>query len=78
MIMQENNINIGDIIRDVEDWDCYYQGVVVSLNPIQYKITNVVWNGENDNYINGDVYELKWWKLQKLNNNKWEEIKAKV
>ena len=78
MIMQENNINIGDVIRDVEDGDCYYQGVVVSLNPIQYKITNVVWNGENDNYINGDVYELKWWKLQKLNNNKWEEIKAKV
>ncbi len=36
-----------------------------------------VWNGENDNSINGEIYELKWWKLQKLNNNKWEEIKAK-
>ena len=58
--------NIGDTIRDIEDGDCYYEGIVCELNPIQYKITGVVWNGQKDNSMNGVVTGLKWWILEKV------------
>ena len=55
--------NIGDKIRDIEDGDCYYEGVIVSLNPIKYKITNIIWCDEIDESMNGNVIEPKWWYL---------------
>ena len=47
------NIEIGDKIRDIEDGDCYFEGIVVELNPLKYKITNIVWGGEIDTSMNG-------------------------
>lgn len=67
-------LNIGDIIRDVEDSDCYFEGVVVEINPVKYRITSSVWNGEIDNSANGLLSELKWWELEKLHNNKWIQL----
>jgi len=62
-------IKIGHVIRDIEDGDCYYQGVVVSLNPVKYRITNILWCDEIDDSMNGEVIELKWWQVQVLNCN---------
>jgi len=59
-------MNIGDRIKDIEDGDCYYEGVVVKLNPLKYKITNIVWCGEIDNSMNGQIIECKWWYLEKV------------
>ena len=69
-----STIEIGDIIRDIEDGDCYYEGVVVELNPIKYKVTHVIWIGENDDSMNGNVTELQWWRLEKQENGKWIPI----
>lgn len=55
---------IGDLIKDIEDSDCFYQGVITSLNPLMYKITNIVWCGEIDTSMNGFEIEPKWWKLE--------------
>lgn len=57
-------INLGDNVRDIEDIDCYYEGVVVHLNPIMYEITNIVRFGEQDTTENGKVTTVKWWHLE--------------
>ena len=62
---------IGDVIRDIEDGDCYYEGVVVSINPIQYKITKILWCNELDNSMDGKITELNWWILEKFDGLKW-------
>ncbi len=62
---------LGDMIRDIEDGDCYYEGIVVSLNPIAYKVTQVLWCNELDNTMNGEILELQWYCLEKLHGNKW-------
>jgi hypothetical protein len=65
---------IGDKIRDIEDDDCYYEGIVLELNPVKYKITNVFWSGENDNSMNGKIIELKWWITEKLIGDEWIKL----
>ena len=65
---------IGDIIRDIEDGDCYYEGIVTELNPIKYKITNVLWCDEEDDSMNGQISELKWWLLEKLIDGNWVRL----
>lgn len=69
-----HNLFIGDIIRDIEDGDCYYEGIVVSVNPLRYKITNTLWCNELDNSMNGEVLELKWWILEKFDGLKWVRL----
>tara|TARA_R100001377_G_scaffold83920_1_gene66351 strand:+ start:724 stop:948 length:225 start_codon:yes stop_codon:yes gene_type:complete len=66
-------IKIGDIIRDIENGDCYYEGIVISLAPVKYRITNIIWNGEIDSERNGDEIELKWWHFQVL-KHKWVNV----
>lgn len=68
------SVRIGDTIRDVEDGDCYYEGTVVSVNPIQYKVTGAVWCGDWDDSMNGQVMELKWWILEKLDGTQWVRL----
>ena len=58
------DIEIGSKIRDVEDGDCYYEGVVVELIPLRYKITNIIWGGEIDTSMNGQVIQPKWWYIE--------------
>jgi len=64
-------MKIGDRIRDLEDGDCYYEGVIISLNPLKYEVTNIIWNGEVDNSMNGQVIKLQWWILEMLIDGKW-------
>lgn len=64
-------INIGDAIRDIEDGDCFFEGIVLSLNPIKYKITNIFWGGEQDNSRNGEITELQWYILKVYKDSEW-------
>jgi|TARA_R110002167_G_scaffold152441_1_gene346427 hypothetical protein len=57
-------MKIGDKIRDIEDGDCYYEGIIVELNPLKYKITNIIWCNEIDNSMNGEIIQMKWWKME--------------
>jgi hypothetical protein len=68
-------LETGTKIRDIEDGDAYFQGVIVELNPLKYKITNVVWNGEIDTSMNGQIIRPKWWQLEVYINNEWIRIK---
>jgi len=63
-------MKIGDKIRDIEDGDCYYEGIVVELNPMKYKINNIVWCDEIDDSMNGQITEPKWWYIE----NEYGEI----
>jgi hypothetical protein len=67
-------IKIGDKIRDIEDGDCYYEGIVVSVNPVKYRITNILWSNEIDDSMNEEVIELKWWLLQVFKGKQWFDI----
>lgn len=60
-------MKIGDKIRDIEDGDCYYEGIIVSLNPIKYKLTGIVWNGEEEKIENNVITCSKWWYLELAN-----------
>ena len=68
-------MKIGDKIRDVEDGDCYYEGIVVQLDPVKYKITNIIWSNEVRPYQNGTVLELTWWYVEVLKDNAWIQLK---
>ena len=59
-------MNVGDRIRDIEDGDCYFEGVIVSLNPIKYKIEKIIWGGERDreSAMVGQETEQIWWELK--------------
>jgi hypothetical protein len=76
MIINES-LSIGDKIRDIEDDDCYYEGIIIDLNPLKYKITNIVWCNETDTSMNGQTTYLKWWLLEKLKNNSWIRVNNK-
>lgn len=64
------DIEIGSKIRDIEDGDCYFEGVVMELNPLKYKITNIVWGGEIDTSMNGQVIQPRWWQIELIKNEK--------
>ena len=68
-------MEIGDKIRDIEDGDCYYEGIVVELNPMKYEITNIIWDGQVDDSMNGQVIKQKWWYIENEDGemiNIWE------
>lgn len=67
-------LRIGDTIRDVEDGDCYYEGVVVSVDPVRYQVNKVVWCGDVDNSMNGKILELNWWILERLDGTQWVRL----
>ena len=61
-------MKIGDRIKDIEDGDCYFEGVVVSLNPLKYKVDRVIWDDcdiLNDDFI-GKVITPRWYWLEKI------------
>ena len=64
-----SDYKIGDRIIDAEDGDCYFEGIVISLNPLKYKIDKVVWNDYNiiDDHMLGQIIKPKWYWLDKVN-----------
>jgi hypothetical protein len=65
-------LKIGDIIHDIEDGDCYFEGVVTELNTFggvqTYKVTKVFWSGEyfKDDENIGKIIEPMWWYIKKV------------
>jgi hypothetical protein len=57
---------INDKIKDIEDSDCYYEGIVTGYN--EYLVTKIVWCGEqiNESPLN-EIITFKWWKQEKIN-----------
>jgi hypothetical protein len=68
-------LETGTKIRDIEDGDAYFEGVIVELNPLKYKITNIVWGDRVDTSMNGQIIRPKWWQLEVYINNEWIRIK---
>jgi hypothetical protein len=58
------DMQIGDKIRDIEDGDAYFEGIIVNLIPLEYKITNIVWGGKVDTSMNGQIIQPRWWQLE--------------
>lgn len=61
---------IGDIIKDVEDGDCYYIGEVTDVenNEVKkYKVLDVFWSGEylKEDELIGQIIEPQWWYIIK-------------
>ena len=63
-------MKIGDIIQDVEDGDCYYEGIVTEIindKVTKYMLTKILWSNEideNDDRINTEI-EPQWWYIEK-------------
>jgi hypothetical protein len=57
---------IGDRIKDLEDEDCYYEGVVTQLNPLKYIVDKFVWHGKEwEDVVIGKEIELEWYYIEK-------------
>jgi len=59
----KKKMKVGDKIRDVEDGDVYYEGIIETVNPITYKVTKVV--GAKKIPLN-EVVEKQLWYIEKL------------
>ena len=57
-------MDIGDTIRDIEDGDCFVEGVIISLNPLTYIVEREVWNGIEYLEDKGKVTEQQWWIIE--------------
>lgn len=63
-------MQVGDRIRDIEDGDCYFEGIVTdnTLLNVKYIVDKVVWNGEileDDDYIGKEI-SPKWWYCENI------------
>ena len=49
----------GSLIKDIEDGDCYYEGI---WDNGMYKVMKVIWNGEEykDDEMIGKTIHLQW------------------
>jgi hypothetical protein len=60
----------GDTIRDVEDGDCFYEGIVTEIvdgKVTKYLLTKIVWSDEideDDDRLNTEI-EPQWWYIEK-------------
>lgn len=64
-------IKIGDKIRDIEDGDCYFEGIVTEIinNKVtKYILTKIIWSNEidlEDKRLNTEI-EPEWWYIEKI------------
>ena len=68
----KQNYKIGDLIQDIEDGDCYFEGIVIEIDESglvkTYRVTKVLWSGEDfkDDENIGKIIEPNWWYIQKV------------
>ena len=67
----KQDYQLDDHIFDVEDGDCYFEGIVKEIDDSglvkKYLVTRVFWSGideKDDDYI-GQVIEPMWWYIKK-------------
>jgi hypothetical protein len=69
-LTEQITFNVGDLIQDIEDGDCYFVGKVTEIkNNIvtKYKLISIIWNGEEDTEsedLNTEI-EPRWWYYTK-------------
>ena len=63
-------IQIGDTIRDIEDGDCYFEGIateIVDGKVTKYILTKIIWSGDedqDDKRLNTEI-SPEWWYVEK-------------
>lgn len=68
----KGKMKVGDLIQDIEDGDCYFEGIVTEINTFggvkTYKVTKVLWSGQDfkDDENIGKIIEPMWWYIQKI------------
>lgn len=73
-------IQIGDTIRDVEDGDCYFEGIatdIVDGKVTKYILTKIIWSGEedqDDKRLNTEI-SPEWWYIEPIANGIQYNIK---
>lgn len=73
----KHELKQGDIIRDIEDGDCYYEGIVTVVfnnKPEIYMIQRIVWNGVEDKSEEGNFVSPQWWYLEVLIDGNWVKL----
>jgi len=66
-----DKIKIGDRIRDIEDGDCYFEGIVTEIvegKVTKYILTKIIWSGEedkDDKRLNTEI-SPEWWYIEPL------------
>ena len=64
-------VKIGDKIRDIEDGDCYFEGIVTEIinNKVtKYILTKIIWSNEidlEDKRLNTEIGP-EWWYIEKI------------
>ena len=64
-------VKMGDKIRDIEDGDCYFEGIVTEIinNKVtKYILTKIIWSNEidlEDKRLNTEI-EPEWWYIEKI------------
>jgi len=64
-------MKIGDTIRDIEDGDCYFEGIATEIEDgkvTKYLLKKIVWSDEideNDDRLNTEI-EPQWWYIQQV------------
>ena len=64
-------MKIGDTIRDIEDGDCYFEGIateIVDGKVKKYLLTKIVWSNEvdeDDDRLNTEI-EPQWWYIENI------------
>ncbi len=74
--MRISELKIGDLIRDIEDGDCLFEGVIVSLNPIQYEVKRIIWDGckTKEDDFDEPIIGLQWYWLEVLRDGKFIKV----
>ena len=74
----KGKMKVGDKIQDIEDGDCYFEGIVTEINTFgnvkTYEVTKVLWSGEDfkDDENIGKTIEPMWWYINKVETQKNE------
>jgi hypothetical protein len=69
-LTEKIEFNIGDTIQDIEDGDCYFEGIVTQVknNKVtKYKLCKIIWSEKEDTEckdLNTEI-EPRWWYITK-------------
>lgn len=72
--MKIEDIKVGDYIKDIEDGDCYFYGIVSSIHPINYVVLVDFWDGVFHPAKSLDAIPLQWSELEVFRNDKWHKV----
>ena len=72
--MKIEDIQIGYYIKDIEDGDLYFFGIVTSVNPINYLLIAELCDGKLYPPTQTGIIPLQWSELEVFIDNKWHKV----